>query len=321
MKLIKSLSLCAGLAFATLSAVAQDFPNKPVRIIVPLAAGGGVDIVARAVGGKLTDQLKQPVMIDNKPGASTNIGSEAAAKSRPDGYTLLMASPSATVNGKLFTKIGYDTLRDFTAVVLVANAPLVLVVHPDVPAKTLSELVALAKKDPGKLSYASSGNGSSQHLAGEFLRGSTQIDALHVAYKGGAPALVDLLGGRITFMFNNPLEVLPHIKSGKLRAIATTGAKRSPTLPDIPTVSEAYPGFEVYVWWGLLAPQGTPPDIVRKLNAETVKALQTPELQTRFQEMGATVVASTPEQFGGFLKTEIDKWAKVVDAAGVKPVE
>jgi tripartite-type tricarboxylate transporter receptor subunit TctC len=318
---IKAMLLAASIVVST-AAAAQGYPDRPVKIIVPLAAGGGVDIVTRAVAAKLSEQLKQPFVVENRPGAFTNIGSEAAAKSPPDGYTLLMASPANTVNGSLFAKMPYDTLRDFVPVSLIANAPLVMVVPPELPVKTVQELVAMAKASPGKLSYASSGNGSSQHLAGEFLRTATDIDVIHVSYKGGSPALVDLLGGRITFMFNNTLEVLPHIQGGKLRAIAVTSAKRTPVLPDVPTVAASgYPGFEVAVWYGLLAPTGTPRDVVARLNAEIVRALQTPELQARFREMGAEIVASSPEQFGAFLKADTDKWAKVIKSAGIRQAD
>jgi tripartite-type tricarboxylate transporter receptor subunit TctC len=322
MKIFKELLAGACLMVFAGSIAAQDYPNRPVKIIVPLAAGGGVDIVTRAVAARLSEQMKQTFLVENRPGAFTNIGSEAAAKSPPDGYTLLMASPANTVNGSLFTNLPYDVLRDFVGVSQIAYAPLVMVVNPSFSAKTVPELIALAKASPGQLSYASSGNGSSQHLAGELFRGATNVDLIHVSYKGGAPALIDLLGGRTTFMFNNTLEVLPHLKNGKLRAIAVTSPKRTHVLPDVPTVAESgFPGFETTVWWGLLAPAGTPKDIVARLSEEVARAMQTPELQARFKDMGAEIVASNPEQFARFLKADVEKWAATIKSAGIRPVE
>lgn len=300
-------------------AQAQTYPDKPVRIIVPLAAGGGVDIVTRALTGKLGEYFPQPFVVENRPGAFTNIGSTAAANSAPDGYTLLMASPANTVNGSLYTDLPYDMLEDFTGVSRIAYGPLVLVVNPEVPAKSVPELIALAKSQPGKLSYASSGNGSSQHLAGELLRVTAGIETTHVSYKGGAPAITDLIGGRITFMMTNTLEVLPHIKAGRLRALATAGRNRSHVLPDIPTFAEVgYPDFEATVWWGVVAPAGTPKEVVSKLNEKIVQAMETPELQDRFKGMGAEIVASSPEEFNEFLETEVEKWAKVIKTAGIR---
>jgi tripartite-type tricarboxylate transporter receptor subunit TctC len=322
MNLLKALLAAACLGAFAPHAVAQDYPVRPVKIIVPLAAGGGVDIVARSLAAKLTEQFKQPFIVENRPGAFTNIGSDAVAKAAPDGYTLLMASPSNTVNGSLFKNLPYDTLRDFTPVSQIAYGPLALVVNPSVPARTLPELIALAKASPGKVSYASSGNGSSQHLAGELLRGAAKVELIHVSYKGGAPALIDLMGERVDFMFNNTLEVLPHLKSGKLRAIAVTSARRTDVLPDVPTVAESgYPGFEATVWWGLLAPAGTPREIVNALQREVTRAMQTAELQERFKGMGAEIVASSPDDFGKFLRTEIDKWARVIKDAGIRPAD
>jgi tripartite-type tricarboxylate transporter receptor subunit TctC len=301
------------------TAAAQTYPSRPVRFIVPYAAGGGVDIVTRTLAQKLAELFNQSVVVDNRPGASTNIGSEAVAKAAPDGYTLLMGSPANAVNGSLFARLPYDTLRDFAPVSLIGYGPLVLVVHPSLPARSVKDLLALCKSRPGQLSYASGGNGSSQHLAGEMLKVVTKIDIIHVPYKGAAPALVDLIGGQTAFMFNNTLEVLPYVKAARLRPLAVASAKRAAVLPEVPTFAESgLPGFEATVWWGVLAPAATPREVVARLNAEIVRALRAPEVKERFTGLGAETVGSTPEHFGDFLKTETVKWAKVIKASGIR---
>jgi tripartite-type tricarboxylate transporter receptor subunit TctC len=256
------------LVLAAFTAHAQPYPNKLIKIIVPYAAGGAVDIVARSVGQPLSEALKQPVIIDNRPGASANIGMEMAAKAAPDGYTLLMASNGIATNMALFPKLSFDGRRDFAPIARIGYAPLVIVVPAASPAKSLKDLIAMAKAEPGKLTYATAGNGSSGHLAGELLKSTAKIDVMHVPYKGGAPAITDLLGERISFMPINAVEVMNHIRAGRLRALAVASEKRFPLLPDVPTVAEAgLPGYEATVWWGLAAPKGTPGDIVQ--NAQT----------------------------------------------------
>lgn len=299
---------------------AQAYPNRPIKIIVPYPAGGAVDIVARTVGQPLAEALKQPVVVDNRPGASANIGMEAAAKAVPDGYTLLMASNGIATNMALFPNLAFDGRRDFAPVARIGFAPLVIVVPASSPAKSLQELLAMARAEPGKLTYASAGNGSSGHLAGELLKSSAKVDVLHVPYKGGAPAITDLLGERISFMPINPVEVIAHIRAGKLRALAVASDKRFALLPDVPTVAEAgLPGYEASVWWGLVAPAKTPPEIVRQLNAETNKALGNPAIAGKLSELGVVITPGTPEQFAAFINAQTGLWSEVVKAAGIRP--
>lgn len=317
--LVIALCASASLALTAKVALAEEYPSRPIRIVVPFAAGGAVDSIARVIGQQMSLQTGRPVLVENKPGASANLGADYVAKAAPDGYTVLLGANGLATNVTLFPNAPVNTLRDFAPVAQVGYAPLVLVVAKDSPAKTLKELISIAKQQPGKLSYASAGNGSSQHLAGEMLKISAQIDVLHVPYKGGAPALTDLLGGRISYMMQNPLEVLPHIKAGQLRALAVGGVKRLALLPDVPTASEAgLPGYEASVWWGFVAPVKTPQDIVGKLNTEVQKALAAPRVKEKLAEMGVVINPSTPEQFGAFLKLEIDKWAKVIKTSGIQ---
>jgi len=302
------------------SVSAQPYPNHPIKIIVPYAAGGAVDIVARNIGQPLSEALKQPVIVDNRPGASANIGMEAAAKAPPDGYTLLMASNGIATNVALFPNLTFDPRRDFAPIARIGYAPLVIVVPASSPAKSLKDLIAAAKAEPGKLTYASAGNGSSGHLAGELLKSTAKIDVLHVPYKGGAPAITDLLGGRISFMPINPVEVLAHIQAGRLRALAVASDKRFPLLPDVPTVAEAgVRGYDASVWWGLVAPAKTAPEIVRQLNAETNKALADPAVAKKLGELGVVVTPGTPEQFASFINAQTDLWSGVIKSAGIRP--
>ena len=299
---------------------AQSYPVRPIKIIVPYAAGGAVDIVARNVGQPLAEALKQPVIVDNRPGASANIGMEIAAKAAPDGYTLLMASNGIATNMALFPNLAFDGRRDFVPIARIGYAPLVIVVPASSPAKSLKDLIAMAKAEPGKLTYASAGNGSSGHLAGELLKSSAKIDVVHVPYKGGAPAITDLLGERISFMPINPVEVLAHIRNGRLRALAVASDKRFPLLPEVPTVAEAgLPGYEASVWWGLVAPAKTPPEIVRQLNAETNKALADPAIAGKLSELGVVITPGTPEQFAAFINSQTELWAGVIKSAGIRP--
>lgn len=305
---------------APFAAYAQPYPNRPIKIVVPYAAGGAVDIVARTIGQPLSETLKQPVIVDNRPGASANIGMELAAKAAPDGYTLLMASNGIATNMALFPHLAFDAGRDFAPIAKIGYAPLVIVVPAASPAKSLKDLIAMAKGEPGKLTYASAGNGSSGHLAGELLKSTAKVDVLHVPYKGGAPAITDLLGERISFMPINPVEVMAHIRAGRLRALAVASDKRFPLLADVPTVAEAgLSGYEVSVWWGLVAPAKTPPEIVRQLNAETNKALANPAIASKLGELGVVVTPGTPDQFAAFIKSQTELWSGVVKSAGIKP--
>ena len=305
---------------APLPGHAQSYPNRLIKIIVPYAAGGAVDIVARTIAQPLGEALKQPAIVDNRPGASANIGMEMVAKATPDGYTLLMASNGIATNMALFPNLAFDGRRDFAPVAKIGYAPLVIVVPASSPVKSLKELIAMAKAEPGKLTYASAGNGSSGHLAGELIKSTAKIDVLHIPYKGGAPAITDLLGERISFMPINPVEVLALIRAGRLRALAVASDKRFALLPDVPTAAEAgLSGYEASVWWGLVAPAKTPPDIVRQLNAETNKALADSAIANKLSELGVVVTAGTPDQFAAFIKSQTELWSGVVMSAGIKP--
>jgi tripartite-type tricarboxylate transporter receptor subunit TctC len=305
---------------APLTVHAQPYPIRPVKIVVPYAAGGAVDIVARTIGQPLAEAVKQPVIVDNRPGASANIGMEMVAKAAPDGYTLLLASNGIATNMALFPQVTFDGRRDFAPIAKIGYAPLVIVVPASSTAKSLKDLMAMAKAEPGKLTYASAGNGSSGHLAGELLKSAAKVDVLHVPYKGGAPAITDLLGERISFMPINPVEVIAHIRAGRLRALAVASDKRFPLLPDVPTAAEAgLPGYEASVWWGLVAPAKTPPGIVRQLNAETNKVLANPGIANKLGDLGVAVTPGTPEQFAAFIESQTGLWSGVVKSSGIKP--
>jgi len=309
-------ALVAQLAFPA----AADYPDKLVKIVVPYAAGGAVDIVARSVGQPLQEMEKQPVIVENRPGAGGNIGMEAVAKAPPDGYTLLMASNAIATNNALFPKIAFDGRRDFIPVAKVGYAPLVIVVPASSPAKTLKDLLAQAKAEPGKLTYATAGNGSSGHLAGELLKSTAKIDVTHVPYKGGAPAITDLVGDRISFMPINAVEVMNHIKSGRLRALAVASDKRFALLPDVPTVAEAgLPGYEATVWWGIVAPAKTPREVVQKLNADVNKVLADPANARKLNDLGYVLTPQTPELFGAYIDAQTDLWSGVVKAGNIQP--
>ena len=315
-----SMLLGGAALLASIVAYAQPYPSHPIKIVVPYAAGGAVDIVARTIGQPLAEGLKQPVIVDNRPGASANIGMEAVARAAPDGYTLLMASNGIATNMALFPNLPFDGRRDFAPIAKIGYAPLVIVVPASSPIKSLKDLLAMAKAEPGKLTYASAGNGSSGHLAGELLKSAAKVDILHVPYKGGAPAITDLLGERITFMPINPVEVIAHIRAGRLRALAVASDQRFPLLPDVPTAAEAgLPGYEASVWWGLVAPIKTPPEIVRQLNAEMTKALTNPAIANKLGELGVVVTPGTPGQFAAFLKAQTELWSDVIKAAHIQP--
>jgi tripartite-type tricarboxylate transporter receptor subunit TctC len=317
----KGLALAALFAGLTVpGAQAQDgFPNKPIRIIVPYTPGGGVDIVTRLVSQKMSVLLKQPIIVDNRPGAATNIGMEATARAEPDGYTLLTASNTLASNGALFSNLGFDPARDLVSVGSIGYAPLVIVVPQASPYKTLHELIAYGKANPAKLTYASAGNGSSGHLASELLKSEAGFDALHVPYKGGAPAITDLLGDRISFMSINPLEVIAHIQSGRLRALAVMDKEPTPLLPTVPTVDAMHlPGSSASVWWGLIGPKGMPVETVAKLNSALQQALADPATVKRMGELGATVTPGQPADFDAFVKSETVKWTRIIKAANIK---
>jgi len=302
------------------AASAQSYPDKSVRMVVPFAAGAGSnDIMARLVAQKLSDALGQQFVVDNRPGASGIIGTDIVAKAPPDGYTVLMMSLTFTVNPSLFSKLPYDTVRDLIPVTMVASAPLMLVVHPSVPAKSVTEFIAYAKANPGKLNFGSGGPGTTPHLAGEMIKTMAGIQVTHIPYKGGAPALTDLVAGQIQFMCENIPGTLPFAKAGKLRALAVTDLKRSPLLPELQTLDEAgLKGYQIVGWNGLFVPAGTPQPIVNRLNAEVVKALALPDVKDRLATLGADAVGDTPQHFAVFIKAEIPKWAKVVKDAGLK---
>ncbi len=311
-----SLLCCA---FTSLCA-AQTYPTKSVRMVVPFAAGAGSnDIMARLIAQKLTDSFGQQFVVDNRPGASGIIGTDIVAKAQPDGYTVLMMSLTFTVLPSLFSKLPYDTLKDLTPVTMVASAPLMLVVNPSVPVKSVAEFIAYAKANPGKLNFGSGGAGATPHLAGEMLKSMAGLQMTHIPYKGGAPALADLVGGQIQFMCENIPGTLPFVKAGKLRALAVTDLKRSPLLPDLPTLDESgLKGFQIVGWNGLFVPAGTPPAVVNKLHAGVAAALALPDVKERLAILGADGVGNTPQHFAAFIKADIAKWAKVVKDAGIK---
>jgi len=302
-----------------LTCSAQQYPSKPIKIIVPFPVGGVADIYSRLIGNRWTEAWGQPVVIENRTGAGGNIGADLVAKAAPDGYTLGIGSVGThAVNVTLFSKMPFDPVRDFAPICFALEAEGLLVLHPSVPAQSVPELIALARAKPGALTYASAGAGTASHLAGELFKSMAKVDLLHVPYKGNVPAITDLLAGQTSLIFATMPTVLPHSKAGKLRALATIGSARSKAVPELPTVAETLPGFEVTNWVGLFAPAGTPPDIVRRLNAETDRFMRSKEIETRLANEGARYIPMTPEQFGGFVKAEIAKWAPVVKASGAK---
>jgi tripartite-type tricarboxylate transporter receptor subunit TctC len=310
------------LAGAALSApvAAQSYPTKPIRIIVAYTPAGATDILARAVGQKMSETWGQPVIVDNRPGANGNIGTEVAARATPDGHTLVMGTAGTHgINPSLYRKLGWDAVKDFAPVSLVAMVPNILVVNNSLPVKNVKELIAYAKASPGKLNYGSPGNGSTAHLSMELFKTMTGTSLAHIPYKGSAGVLADVMGGQIALTMDNLPPYLPQVKAGKIRALAVSTAKRSPAVPDIPTVAEAgVPGYDSGAWFGLLAPAGTPKDIVNRLAAETQRILKLPDVHERIATLGAEPVGSTPEQFAAHIKSEIAKWAKVIREANVE---
>jgi len=300
-------------------AMAQDYPNRPVKLVVPYPPGGPTDIVARVVAQKLQEQMGQPFVIDNKPGAGANTGAEAVARSTPDGYTLLVATTAHAINPSLFSKLSYQLLKDLAPVSQLTSGPLVIVANPALPAQNIQELIALAKGKSGGLNFGSSGNGQSTHLSAELFSAMAGIKMSHVPYKGSAPALTDVMAGQTDLMFDTMLSAMPHVKAGKLKALAITSSQRSPVAPHLPTVAESgLPGYEAIAWNGLLAPAGTPKEVVARLNAELKKVLENPDVRQRFEAQGFAASWNSPATFGSFLQAEVDKWAKVVQVSGAK---
>jgi tripartite-type tricarboxylate transporter receptor subunit TctC len=314
------LITCAAALATSVPARAQLYPAKPIRMIVPFPAGGATDIVARLVAQKLTDGMGQQVIIDNRGGAGGTIGSDVAAKAPADGYNILVGTSSThAIAPGLYAKLPYDPVRDFTPVTLLATATILLAVHPSVPARSIKELIALGKREPNALSYASSGNGGISHLIGEHFKSVAGIQMLHVPYKGDTPALVDLASGQVSLMFGTAVSFLPYVKTGRLNALAVTNPKRSPVVPDVPTVAESgLPAFEALQWFGVYAPAGTPREIVTRLNTEMSKILRMPEIRERFAGLGADVAGGSAEDFAAFQRAEVAKWTKIVKASGAK---
>ncbi len=298
---------------------AGAYPVKPIRLIVPLAPGGPSDILARTVAVKLTENLGQSVIVDNRPGAGSTVGTDIAAKSPPDGYTMILVSTSYAVNASLYPKLPYDTLKDLAPVTLLAAAPNILTVHPSLPVRSMKEFIALAKARPGQLNYASGGSGTGPHMAMELLKLQSGINIVHIPYKGAGPALIDLMAGHVQAQMVNMIAGMPIVKSGRIRAIAVSTAKRSPAAPEIPTIAESgVPGFNEGGQHGIMVPAGTPREIVMRLNQEIVKVLQSPETKGRLAAEGAEVVGNTPEQFGAIIRADVEKWAKVIKQSGIR---
>ena len=311
-----SLLLCPALVCA------QTYPTKPVRVVVPFSPGGSTDVTARILAQKLSEAWRQQVIVDNRAGAGGNIGAEAVARAAPDGYTLLLATTGVmSSNHRLYRSLPYDALRDFAPVTQIGALPLILIVHPSVPAKSVKELIAIAKAAPGQLSYASSGIGSATHMTAELFRMMAHVDIVHVPYKGSGQAMTDLIGGQVGIAFDQITSSLPQVQSGKLRALAVTSAKRFPSVPNLPPVAEAgIPGYESVSWNGLAAPANTPREIVNRIQGEVVAALKAADIKDRFFKDGIEPIGSTPEQFAAHIRAERAKWEKVIESAGIQPL-
>jgi tripartite-type tricarboxylate transporter receptor subunit TctC len=310
--LLLSASLCG-------AAQAQGYPTRAIRMLVGFTPGGTTDVVARIFAQKMSEQMKQSVVVDNRPGAGANIAAELAAKAPPDGYTILMVNPGLAISATLYAKLGYNALRDLAPIARVADSSHLLIVHPSVPARSVKELIAFARARPGQLNYSSSGIGNADHFAGELFKSMARIDVLHVPHKGGAQAAQDAVTGQVSMYFSGILVGLPLAKSGKVRALAVATAKRSPLAPDIPTIAEAgLPGYEMTLWNALFAPAGTPREIISRLNSEVLKSLQAPDMQEKLAAVGASPGGGTPEEFGNYFKSEVEKFGKIVRATGMK---
>ena len=314
----QSAAFAGALCAAAGAASAQSFPSRPVHIFVPYPAGGGVDVLTRTLGDVVSKQWGQSVVVENRPGAGGVIASQAVATSAPDGYTLIMVASGHATNPLLYSKIPYDTFKDFTPISLLASSPNILLVRADSPFKTVAEVISAAKAKPGSLSFAHAGTGTSTHLAGELLKNLAKVDLNAIPYKGGAPAINDLLGGQIPMSFNNGPESVGQLQAGTLRALAVTTADRAPFLPDVPGMSETVPGYDTGVWWGLLGPGGMPPDVLAKLSHDFVAALNTDAVKERLSKLGALPIGSTPRQFDARIHADYDKWGPIIKAAGMK---
>jgi tripartite-type tricarboxylate transporter receptor subunit TctC len=313
-------ALAAGLALAILTvsaAVADEYPSRPIKWIVGYPAGGTTDILARLIGQWLSEHVGQQVIIENRPGAGNNIGTEAVINAPPDGYTVLLVNPANGINASLYKKLNFNFVRDIAPVAGLTRVPNVMEINPDIPAKSVQEFIDYAKAHPGTINMASSGNGTSVHLSGELFKMMTGVKMQHVPYRGAAPALTDLISGQVQVLFDNMPSSIEHIRAGKLRALGVTTAVRSPALPDVPTVAETVPGYEASAWFGMGAPKGTPPEVINKLNAQINAALADPNIQARLADLGGTVMAGTPADFGKVIADETEKWSKVVDAVGI----
>ncbi len=304
---------------AAFSQSAADYPARPIRMIVPFAPGGGLDITTRLIGQKLTERWGQNIVVDARPGAATSVGTEIASKAAPDGYTMLMITTTFAINPGLHAKLPYDPVKEFTPVTQLNSQPNVIVVAQSFAAKSVKDLIAMAKAKPGELTFASPGAGSAPHLSAEMFQRAAGADMIHVPYKGIPPAVTDIIGGRVAMLFTTTISAAPHIKAGKLRAVAITSAKRQASMPDVPTVGETLPGYRAEAFQGMVAPAGVPQAIVEKLAAEVARIVQLPEVSQRFQLDGAEAVGSTPKEFAAFLKAEMQKWSKVIRDGGIKP--
>jgi tripartite-type tricarboxylate transporter receptor subunit TctC len=316
---VKYVTVVLALILGMAAAQSQPYPSKAVRVISGFPPGSGADITARVIGVKLYEATGQQFFVENRPGAGSNIAAEVAAKSAPDGYTLFIGTVANTINATLYSKLPFDFARDFAPVALTTAAPNVLVVHPSVPVKSVKELVALAKSRPGQLNFASSGTGTAPHLSGELFNAMAGVKMTHVPYKGSPPAVIDLVAGSVDVMFSPASTVIPHVKSGRLRALAVTTAARLPSLPELPTVAESgLKGYETVTWFGFVAPAKTPPAIVTRLNTEIVKALSLPDVRSQFELQGIEILGGTPERFADYIREEIAKWAKAIRLSGAK---
>jgi tripartite-type tricarboxylate transporter receptor subunit TctC len=320
-----SASLCVlgvlgvSILLGSRDAAAQAYPSKPIRFVVPYPPGGPLDTIARLLGQKVSESVKQPVIVDNKPGAGGNIGADVVAKSAPDGYTILMGAVAThAINPTLYASIPYDPIRDFQPVTQVASTPNVLIVNPSIPAANVREFIAYAKANPGKLNFGSGSTGSAGHLAGELFKTLARVDMTHVPYKGAAPAMQDLIAGRVQLMFDNYASASAQVRAGKVRALAVTTGKRSALAPDLPTIAEVLPGFDINTWFGIFLPAGTPRDIVDRLHDEFVRALGLPDIREKMVNLGAEPVGSTPEEFAAYIRAEAAKYAAVIKASGAK---